>query len=141
MSQTPTNLPSLARAFEPERDRLRGSVEGERANADLVVLEARRALDRTGATFADQIDDPKLHRAGLWLIEMVKAGAGVLDNGTDAVISWNEVAKPKAAKWSGRALFYTAAGFFALAGFVQGSGLTRGSKFRSTPHRECCCTG
>ncbi|MGB0907535.1 MAG: hypothetical protein ACPGVT_08580 [Maricaulaceae bacterium] len=124
MSQTPAILPSLARAFEPERDRLREAVGPEATNTDMVILEARRALDRTGAAFTAQIEDPKLHRAGLWLLEMVKAGAGVLDHGTDAVISWDEIAKPKAAKWSGRALFYSAAGVFALAGFIQGSGLT-----------------
>ena len=118
----PAAVPSLARAFEPERTALRGAFKDERGS-EMVVLEARRALDRTGASFAKTTDDPQLQKAGLWLIEMVKAGAGVLDRGTDAVINYTEVARPKANVLAGRGLFYGAAGIFAVAGFVQGSGL------------------
>jgi len=120
--QLPAAVPSLARAFEPERAALREAFKDERGS-EMVVLEARRALDRAGATFAKTSDDPQLHKAGLWLIEMVKAGAGVLDRGTDAVINYTEVARPKANVLAGRGLYYGAAGAFAVAGFVQGSGL------------------
>lgn len=118
----PAVIPSLARAFEPERMALRDVFKDERGS-EMVVLEARRALDRTASSFAKTTDDPQLQKAGLWLIEMVKAGAGVLDRGTDAVINYTEVARPKANVLAGRGLFYGAAGLFALAGFVQGSGL------------------
>ena len=120
--QLPATIPSLARAFEPERKALREIFKDERGS-EMVVLEARRALDRAGAVFAKSTEDPQLHKAGLWLIEMVKAGAGVLDRGTDAVINYTEVARPKANVLAGRGLFYGAAGAFAVAGFVQGSGL------------------
>ncbi len=120
--QLPAVIPSLARAFEPERTTLREIFKDERGS-EMVVLEARRALDRAGAVFAKSTEDPQLHKAGLWLIEMVKAGAGVLDRGTDAVINYTEIARPKANVLAGRSLFYGAAGAFALAGFVQGSGL------------------
>lgn len=118
----PAAVPSLARAFEPERKALRDAFKDERSS-EIVVLEARRALDRTGVSFAKTTDDPQLQKAGLWLIEMVKAGAGVLDRGTDAVINYTEVARPKANVLAGRGLFYGAAGIFAVTGFVQGSGL------------------
>ena len=118
----PSTLPSLARAFEVERTALAESIITDRS-AELVVLEARRALDRTGTVFAETTDDPQLQKAGLWLIEMVKAGAGILDRGTDAVINYTEVARPKANVLAGRGLFYGAAAAFALAGFVQGVGL------------------
>lgn len=119
----PSTAPSLARAFADERDRLRDDLRGDAQVTDMVVLDARRALDRTGARFAKSTDDPLLQKAGLWLIEMVKSGAGVLDNGTEARVSWSEVAGPKRSIWAGRGLFYGAAGVFAVAGFVQGSGL------------------
>ena len=115
-------MPSLARAFEPERIALQKQFKDMR-NSDIVVLEARRALDRTGTAFVNSVSDPHLQKAGLWLIEMVKAGAGVLDRGTDAVINYTEIARPKMNIIAGRGLFYSAAGIFALAGFVQGSGL------------------
>jgi len=95
--QLPAEVPSLARAFEPERVALREAFKDERGS-EIVVLEARRA-------------------------EMIKAGAGVLDRGTDAVINYTEIARPKANVLAGRGLFYGAAGIFAVAGFVQGSGL------------------
>lgn len=124
MSQNlPSTVPSLARAFAQERERLREDLHGNDKVTDLVVLDARRALDRTGARFAITVDDPLLQKAGLWLIEMVKSGAGVLDNGTEARVNWSEVAGPKRSIWAGRGLFYGAAGVFAVAGFVQGSGL------------------
>ena len=118
----PNNLPSLARAFEVERSALAKTIATDRG-AELVVLEARRALDRTGTAFAKTTDDPQLQKAGLWLVEMVKAGAGMLDRGTDAVINYTEIARPKANVLAGRGLFYGTAAAFALAGFVQGVGL------------------
>ena len=119
----PAAVPSLARAFEPERAALSTALGSGDRSSDMVVLEARRALDRTAAEFAKSTDDVQLQKAGLWLLEMVKSGAGVLDRGTDAVISYTEIARPKVNVIAGRGLFYGAAGVFALAGFVQGSGL------------------
>ncbi|WP_371397184.1 hypothetical protein [Fretibacter rubidus] len=124
MTQTlPATVPSLARAFEPERDRLRNALSTESNTADIVVIEARRALDKAGASFANTTDDPTLQKAGLWLIEMVKSGAAVLDHGTEARVQWTEVAGPKTSIWTGRGLFYGAAAVFGAAGFVQGSAL------------------
>lgn len=124
MSQSPAVVPSLARAFEPEREALREAIEADGRVSDLVVLAARRALDGAGRRFSEQAEDTQLQKAGLWLLEMVKSGAGVLDNGTDAIVTWDEVAGPKTALWSGRTIFYGAAAVLGLAGFVQGSGLT-----------------
>ena len=122
-SKVPSLIPSLAQAFEPERIALRGALSEAGQSSEMVVLEARRALDRTAANFTNATDDVQLQKAGLWLLEMIKSGAAVLDRGTDAVISYTEIAKPKANVIAGRGLFYGAAGLFALAGFVQGSGL------------------
>ena len=119
----PSTVPSLARAFEPERSRLKETLRGTQAITDVVVLDARRALDKTGDGFVKTTDDPALQKAGLWLIEMVKSGAAVLDQGTSAKVEWTEVSGPKTSIWAGRGLFYGAAGIFALTGFVQGSAL------------------
>jgi hypothetical protein len=121
--QVPSVVPSLAKAFEPERIALRNALTDTGQSSEMVVLEARRALDRTAASFTNATDDVQLQKAGLWLLEMIKSGAGVLDRGTDAVISYTEIARPKINVMAGRGLFYGAAGAFALAGFVQGSGL------------------
>lgn len=119
----PAIVPSLARAFEPERKSLQNALTAE-LSASQIVGEARRALDRTGLTFSQQVDDPKLQKSGLWLLEMVKTGAGVLDRATGADVVWSEhAAKPKR-QWAGRGLFYGAAGLFAAAGLMQGSMLT-----------------
>ena len=119
----PSITPSLATAFEPERQGLRLALTDDLSAAQ-IVGEARRALDRAGAAFSASTQDPKLQKTGLWLIEMVKAGAGVLDRANHADIVWSETAQRPARKWAGRSLFYGAAGLFAAAGFVQGSGLT-----------------
>ena len=119
----PSITPSLATAFEPERQGLRLALTDDLSAAQ-IVGEARRALDRAGAAFSASTQDPKLQKTGLWLIEMVKAGAGVLDRANHADIVWSETAQRPARKWAGRGLFYGAAGLFAAAGFVQGSGLT-----------------
>lgn len=117
-----SDLPSLSRAFEPARQELRDIITPDMSAAQ-IVSHARRALDGTGDRFARDTSDPTLHKAGLWLLEMVKSGAGVLDRGTDATITWTEVGKKPLPKWTGRGLFYGSAGVFAVAGFVQGSGL------------------
>ena len=119
----PSITPSLATAFEPERQGLQLALTDDLSAAQ-IVGEARRALDRAGAAFSASTQDPKLQKTGLWLIEMVKAGAGVLDRANHADIVWSETAQRPARKWAGRSLFYGAAGLFAAAGFVQGSGLT-----------------
>lgn len=119
----PATVPSLAIAFEPERQSLQLALTDELSAAQ-IVGEARRALDRAGANFIKSTQDPKLQKTGLWLIEMVKAGAGILDRASHADIVWSETAPRPARKWAGRSLFYGAAGVFAVAGFVQGSSLT-----------------
>jgi len=119
----PSNVPSLARVFEPERQALQKTLTPELSAAQ-VVGEARRALDRAGVTFTHQVSDPNLQKSGLWLLEMVKAGAGILDRATGADVVWSErAAKPKR-QWAGRGLFYGAAGVFGVAGLLQGSMLT-----------------
>ncbi len=119
MTNIPHNVPSLARAFEPERRALQEGLSGHDLTAAQIVSEARRALDRTGVTYGKNIAEPHLYKAGLWLVEMVKAGAGVLDQGTGADIIWHEVPKPRKAFWARQGLFYGAAGVLALTAFVQ----------------------
>jgi len=119
----PSIVPSLARIFEPERKALQNSLTAELSAAQ-VVGEARRALDRVGVAFTHEVSDPNLQKSGLWLLEMVKAGAGILDRATGADVVWSErAAKPKR-QWAGRGLFYGAAGVFGVAGLLQGSMLT-----------------
>ncbi len=119
---SPATIPSLSRAFYPMRKELREIITDDMSAAQ-IVSEARKALDNTGRVFSKDVTDPTLVKAGLWLIEMVKSGAGVLDRGTEAEIIWQEVAKPQGLKIAGRGLFYGVAGVFALAGFIQGQGL------------------
>lgn len=118
----PAKIPSLTRAFDPQRSELRQLICADMSAPQIVSL-ARKALDDTGHRFASETDDPTLQRAGLWLLEMVKSGAGVLDRGTEAEIIWQEVPQPQTRKLAGRSLFYGAAGAFALAGFIQGQSL------------------
>ena len=119
----PSNVPSLARLFEPERRALQAALTPELSAAQ-VVGEARRALDRAGVAFTHEVSDPKLQKAGLWLLEMVKAGAGILDRATGADVVWSEHAARPKRQWAGRSLFYGAAGVFGIAGLLQGSMLT-----------------
>lgn len=121
MTNLPATLPSLARAFEPERNALRAGLGDTDLSAAQIVSEARRALDRTGIAFAADTQDPHLHKAGLWLIEMVKAGAGVLDQGTGAEIVWHEMPKPKTRPWIGGSLFYGAALALGVVALLQDS--------------------
>ena len=119
----PSAVPSLARMFEPERQALQNTLTAELSAAQ-VVGEARRALDRAGVAFTHEVNDPNLQKSGLWLLEMVKAGAGILDRATGADVVWSErAAKPKR-QWAGRGLFYGSAGLFGVAGLLQGSMLT-----------------
>ena len=119
----PSVVPSLARIFEPERRALQDTLTPELSAAQ-VVGEARRALDRAGVAFTHEVSDPNLQKLGLWLLEMVKAGAGILDRATGADVVWSErAAKPKRL-WAGRSLFYGAAALFCAAGLLQGSMLT-----------------
>ncbi len=100
---------SLYKAFEPERDTLIRMISDDNLSSQQIVISARKALDRTGHRFSDQTTDVKLQRAGLWLIEMVKSGASVLDQGTEAEIIWHEVpAIRRPVPW-GQNLFYLAA--------------------------------
>jgi len=120
----PATIPSLARAFEKEREDLRTLITGEDLSSQKAVSEARRALDRAGDIFAATTDDIQIQKAGLWLLEMVKSGAGVLDRGAKADVVWREVPNTSPRVIAGSTLFYGAAAFFALAGLLQGSGLT-----------------
>lgn len=119
----PSVVPSLARLFEPERRALQNTLTAELSAAQ-VVGEARRALDRAGAAFTHEVSDPNLQKSGLWLLEMVKAGAGILDRATGADIVWSERAAKPRREWAGRGLFYGAAALFGVAGLLQGSFLT-----------------
>ena len=119
----PSVVPSLARIFEPERRALQNSLTPELSAAQ-VVGEARRALDRAGVAFTHEVSDPNLQKAGLWLLEMVKAGAGILDRATGADVVWSEHAARPKRQWAGRGLFYGAAGVFGIGGLLQGSMLT-----------------
>lgn len=113
--------PSLARAFESERRNLQTLLAGDDKSAAMIVLEARKALDRTGSVFSQQTDDVQIHKAGLWLLEMVKAGAGVLDSGARAEIVWREVPTQPKREIAGSSIFYMAAAGFAVLGFLQES--------------------
>ncbi len=123
-SNLPATIPSLARAFETEREALRATISEDGLSSQKAVVAARQTLDRTGERFAASTEDMQLQKSGLWLLEMVKSGAGVLDRGASADIIWREVPRPPSRIWAGRTLFYGAAGAFMLAGFVQGSRLT-----------------
>ena len=124
MSETlPSVVPSLARIFEPERQALQTALTPELSAAQ-IVGEARRALDRAGVAFTHEVSDPNLQKSGLWLLEMVKAGAGILDRATGADVIWSEHAVKPKRQWAGRGLFYGAAGLFGMAGLLQGSMLT-----------------
>ncbi len=123
MPSLPATVPSLARAFELERRALKEGLGQRNLTAAQIVSEARRALDRTGANFAGDSSDPQIHKVGLWLVEMVKAGAGVLDRGTGADIIWHEVPKPKTSFLTGQGVFYGAAGLLAFTALVQQSAL------------------
>ncbi len=113
-------LPSLARAFEPERSALREQFKDETLGAAQIVTLARRALDDAGKRFSDEARDPSVQRAGLWLLEMVKSGASLLDQGVSAQVVWQEQPKTEPRQIAGSTLFYGAAAVFFLAGMWQG---------------------
>lgn len=120
----PATIPSLARAFENEREALRSLITSDDLSSHKAVAEARRALDRTGDIFAATTDDIQIQKAGLWLLEMVKSGAGVLDRGAKADVVWREVPRASGRVIAGSTLFYGTAAFFLAAGLLQGSTLT-----------------
>ncbi len=120
----PSVIPSLAEAFEAERENLRLAISSQDLSAAQSVSEARRVLDRTGDIFAQQTKDIQVQKTGLWLLEMVKSGAGVLDRGTSADIVWREVPHMSKRVIAGSTLFYGSAAAFFVAGFVQASRLT-----------------
>ncbi len=100
--------PSLYEVFQAERDGLISDIGGSDMSSAQIVTAARKALDRTGKAFAETTPDVKLQRAGLWLLEMIKSGASILDQGTKAEIIWHEVpAKPRPLPW-GQVIFYAA---------------------------------
>lgn len=118
--------PSLIAHFAEERRDLQAALKGDLSPAQ-VVGEARRALDRTGLSFTRSVSDPQIQKAGLWLLEIIKSGAGVLDRATQADVTLIETA-PKPRFWDSLkdwrpGLFYGAAGVLATVGFLQGTGL------------------
>ena len=115
--------PSLEAAFAPERGALTTALGGQMSAAQTVGA-ARTALDKAGVRFAREVTDPQLQKSGLWLLEMVKSGAGVLDRATQAEIKYVETSAKGSLLGAIRpTIFYGAAGALALAGFIQGSGL------------------
>ena len=121
--------PALMPVFARERDGLIKALSGrgeEALSSAQTVNLIRGALDRTGAEFARGTEDPNLQKAGLWLIEVIKSGAGVLDRAVTADVTYVETGTPPAGL-SGLlgkpTLFYGAAGILGLVGLVQGAGL------------------
>ena len=116
-------------AFARERGALEAalSVRGEGALSSAQTVAAiRGALDRTGAEFARSTEDPALQKAGQWLIEVIKSGAGVLDRAVSADVAYVETGTPSAGLpglFGAPTLFYGAAGALGLVGLVQGAGL------------------
>ncbi len=122
MTQTPAhNPPSLFRAFEPERQALIDGLSGADISAGRIVSETRRALDRTGARFSQTVSDPGLQKTGLWLIEIVKSGANILDQGSGAEIVWHEVPRTKSKNWIGQTAFFGVAGALMVYGLLEES--------------------
>lgn len=113
-------------AFARERAALEVSLRAGDLSSAQTVGAIRSALDRTGASFARSTDDPALQKAGLWLIEVIKSGAGVLDRAVSAEVAYVETGTPKAgvsAVLGQPSLFYGAAAVLGLVGLVQGAGL------------------
>jgi len=106
MSTTDPEIPSLYASFETERESLTSAIADSALSTGQIVTAARKALDLTGKNFSAKTQDMKLQRAGLWLLEMVKSGANVLDQGAQAEIFWHEVpAKRRPIPWA-QNLFY-----------------------------------
>ncbi len=130
--------PSLAQHFAQERRDLQNALNKDLSPAQ-VVGEARRALDRTGLSFTRSVSDPQIQKAGLWLLEIIKSGAGVLDRATHAEVAMVETA-PKVGRFDGLkdwrpGLFYMTAGGLVVAGLLQGSALmVIGSALLATLH-------
>ena len=128
-ARTDVTEPSLLTGFVRERAALEKalSVRGEGALSSAQTVSAiRSALDRTGAAFARTTEDPALQKAGLWLIEVIKSGAGVLDRAVTADVIYVETGTPSAGVpglLGKPTLFYGAAGLLAVVGLVQGAGL------------------
>jgi hypothetical protein len=122
---TALTAPSLLPAFAAQRAGLEVALRGENSSAQTVGA-IRSALDRTGAAFARTTEDPALQKAGLWLIEVIKSGMGVLDRAVSAEVAYVETGTPRAGVSSllGQpTLFYGAAAVLGLVGLVQGAGL------------------
>lgn len=118
--------PSLAQHFAVERRALQTALSADLSPAQ-VVGEARRALDRAGLSFTRSVTDPHIQKAGLWLLEIIKSGAGVLDRATHAEVALVETA-PRSNRFDGLkdwrpGVFYSAAAGLAVIGLVQGTAL------------------
>lgn len=128
-ASTDMTAPSLMPAFAAERAGLERalSVRGEDALSSAQTVSAiRSALDRTGAAFARTTENPALQKSGLWLIEVIKSGAGVLDRAVTADIKYVETGTPArgvSGLLGNPSFFYAAAGLLGLVGLIQGAGL------------------
>ena len=129
VTSTELTVPSLLPAFAAEREDLERALSssGEAALSSAQTVSAiRGALDGTGAAFARSTEDPTVQKTGLWLIEVIKSGAGVLDRAVTADITYVETgtaARGVSSLLGKPSLFYGAAGLLGLAGLVQGAGL------------------
>lgn len=111
MSDNDQNIPSLYASFETERDQLVEDIANSALSTGQIVTASRKALDRTGKHFSGKTQDMKIQRAGLWLLEMVKSGASVLDQGAQADIFWREVpAKKHSIPWAQNLFFVVGIG-------------------------------
>ena len=128
-ASTELTVPSLLPAFAAERVSLERelSASGETALSSAQTVSAiRGALDRTGAAFARNTENPAVQKTGLWLIEVIKSGAGGLDRAVTADITYVETgtaARGVSGLLAKPSLFYGAAGVLGLIGLVQGTGL------------------
>ncbi len=119
--------PSLAQYFAKEKQALQ-TVLHKDLSPSQVVGEARRALDRTGLSFTRNVSDPQIQKSGLWLLEIIKSGVGILDRATHADVSLVETTPKKTVldtlkQWRPN-LFYGAATGLAILGLLQSSALT-----------------
>ncbi len=129
IAPTSLSVPSLLPAFSAERAVLEAALAGKGHDAlssAQTVGAIRSALDRAGATFAKSTTDPTLQKTGLWLIEVIKSGTGVLDRAVSAEVTYVETSAREVglSHVLGKpSLFYGAAAVMGFVGLVQGAGL------------------
>lgn len=120
---------SLSALFDQEQMALRDLLSVDDTSAERAVILTREALDRTARSFQTSDDAIQVQKTGLWLLEMVKSGAGVLDRAAQAEIVWTEVPKNSVRVIAGSSLFYGAAFMFFILGLTQESRSTMMAAF------------